>query len=173
MAGAARQPRRCPLLRTVGQMARCAPGFGPADGCFRYWAGKRLVRAAAGPDGVVFGANDVTPRTRPPGAGRTTLSGIYNTSWASVPHRALMPAAASPDFLWSLLALAKFGPTLRPEHFSGCCQLEESVDAASPIRKAAQNQRQKDRTSCKNAPGTGASMGTTGGAWRKGIHVLV
>ena len=56
--------------------------IGPASG----WSDRR---APASPDQAVPGADDAAPRAGPPGAGGTNLPGIYNTLWASVPHRTL------------------------------------------------------------------------------------
>jgi hypothetical protein len=169
-------------------VARIAPGFRPAVDCFCHRAGEWLVRACvpAGPDCAVFGSNDAAPRTRSPATDRTDLPGIYNTGWASVPHRALMRAAASPDFLGRWSASAKFGvqeirgrpwrvragPSARA--FSRLLPNRgKSIDAASLTRKLHKIRGRKIAPAVRMLQGLGAAMGTTGGAWRKGIHVLV
>ena len=49
----------------------------------------------------------------------------------------------------------------------------KSVDAASLTRKLHKITGRKIAPAVKMLQGLGAAMGTTGGAWRKGIHVLV
>ena len=113
-------------------------------------SGRRVAgrtSARAGTDAAVTGADDAAPRAGSAGTGRTALPGIYNTLWASVPHRTLMPSE-SPF-------------TLLQRHGQVCTDSEAQGRTINVRMLQGPEELQV------------GGNGYHGGAWRKGMHVLV